>query len=140
MKNDKFKVVRILDEYRIVINAGLNQGITGNDYFTIEGVVDNISDPDTGELLGSITGTKAKVRPVEIFEKMSICQSIEEISYVSNLLKSLEAVAPSPQKLNVDKTQISNPDFYEEIQLGDEAILIKRPVLNVPVKTENRTE
>ncbi len=130
MKNE-FKVVRILDEYRIIINAGSENGVTENSSFEIHGVIDNVYDPDTRELLGTISGIKAKVFPVEIYEKMSICKNVKIISR-SALAEAFQSIqltfAPEylniPQKLNVDKTQISNPEIYEPIRIGDKALFI----------------
>ena len=128
----EFKVVRILDEYRIIINAGTNHGVDKYTFFEIHGVIDNVYDPDTQDLLGTLSGIKAKVYPVEIYEKMSICKNIEklDVSLFSETMRTMAVMfAPEylnmPKKLNVDKSQISNPELYEPIQIGDKAILSK---------------
>lgn len=134
--NNIFKVVRILDEYRIIINAGTLQGVTKDDCFEIHGVVDSVFDPDTNQLLGTIDGVKAKLRPVEIYEKMSICKN-KEIIANSPIVEAMQSMALNwqlalqphylniPKRLNVDKSQISNPELYEPIRLGDKAVFIK---------------
>jgi hypothetical protein len=131
MSKTEYKVVRILDEYRIIINAGTGQGITENDIFQIPGAGDNIYDPDTKELLGSLPVIKASVTPIEIFEKMSICKNVKVISSWNETLLGISAtLTPKATKLNVDKSQMSNPELYEPIRVGDKLILIKGTTSN----------
>ena len=135
----EFKVVRILDEYRIIINAGFKNGITVNDVFEIHGVVDAIYDPDTKELLGTLNGIKAQVKVAQVHEKMSVCKNVVEISPIQTLIyegltggRGLSQFMSTPQKLNVDKSQITNPELYEPIQIGDKAVLIIKPKTSTP--------
>lgn len=125
--NNEFKVVRILDEYRIIINAGTINGVTSNSYFKITGAIDNVYDPDTQELLGTINGTKASVVPAEIFEKMCICKAKASsdipLGEFSTSLLVLNRILQRSYPLPIDKSQISNPETYSPIKLGDKAIL-----------------
>lgn len=126
----KFKVVRILDEYRIIVNAGTRDGVSSDTtYFNITGAIDEIYDPDTQEFLGSIDGTKATVYPVDIFEKMSICRAQRTFAptNLSPTLRMLEqSLMGKPEKLPVDKSQISNPEAYTPIVIGDTAVMHER--------------
>nr|WP_314808948.1 hypothetical protein [uncultured Selenomonas sp.] len=117
VSTSEFKVVRILDEYRIIINAGFNDGVTDQVFFKIAGVMDTIYDPDTHELLGTLDGTKAVVFPSDIFEKMSICKASPKFYDLPKYDFFM------PEKLFVDKSQITNPEVYTPISIGDKAIL-----------------
>ena len=141
--DNEFKVVRILDEYRIIINAGSQNGINEGDLFDIHGVIDNVYDPDSKELLGTIDGIKGKVKPIEIYEKMSVCRNSEMVFPLQNALMNtttLQMFIPSPKKLNVDKEQISNPELYEPIQIGDKAVLKVRPKTLNPETQDTASE
>ena len=122
----KFKVVRILDEYRIIVNAGTRDGVSSDTtYFNITGAIDEVYDPDTQEFLGSIDGTKATVYPVDIFEKMSICRA--QRTFAPTTLRILEeSLMGKTEKLPVDKSQISNPEAYTPIVVGDMAVMRER--------------
>ena len=122
----KFKVVRILDEYRIIVNAGSRDGVSSDTtYFNITGAIDEVYDPDTQEFLGSIDGTKATVYPVDIFEKMSICRA--QRTFAPTTLRILEeSLMGKTEKLPVDKSQISNPEAYTPIVVGDMAVMRER--------------
>lgn len=122
----KFKVVRILDEYRIIVNAGTRDGVSSDTtYFNITGAIDEVYDPDTQEFLGSIDGTKATVYPVDIFEKMSICKA--QRTFAPTTLRMLEeSLMGKTEKLPVDKSQISNPEAYTPIVVGDIAVMRER--------------
>lgn len=122
----KFKVVRILDEYRIIVNAGTRDGVSSDTtYFNITGAIDEVYDPDTQEFLGSIDGTKATVYPVDIFEKMSICRA--QRTFAPTTLRMLEeSLMGKTEKLPVDKSQISNPEAYTPIVVGDMAVMRER--------------
>jgi len=128
--NNNFKIVRILDEYRIIINAGSENGVNINDVFEIHGIIDTVYDPDTNEFLGSLDGIKAKVKVTQLHEKMSICKNVEVFSAIDHEslygIGNLKFLMNSPKKLNVDKTQISNPELYEPLKVGDKATLITK--------------
>lgn len=124
-----FRVVRILDEYRIIVNAGTNDGVSSDSYFEITGAIDKVYDPETQEFLGSIDGVKATVYPMDIFEKMSICQARRlfapaDIAPRLGLLEQF--LMGKPEKLPVDKSQISNPEAYTPIMIGDTAVMHER--------------
>jgi hypothetical protein len=130
--NSKFKVVRILDEYRIIINAGKNDGVDDDSYFDVTGAIDKVYDPDTKELLGTLDGVKASVSPVKIFEKMCICKAKTiPLQGVANTLSpsllALSRMLSKSEPLPVDKSQISNPETYSPIMIGDRAVLHFQP-------------
>jgi len=48
------KVAKVIDEKSLVINRGSNDGIKKGDKFIIYHIGEEITDPDTGESLGSL--------------------------------------------------------------------------------------
>ncbi|WP_024955927.1 hypothetical protein [Sulfurospirillum arcachonense] len=87
-------VVKIIDDYSVVINAGSNQGISKNDCFVVIGIGDIIVDPDTGEELEKLEVVKGKVQVLHIQDKISTVKSFE--------------YDKSPDKKEIKKVESSN--------------------------------
>jgi hypothetical protein len=47
------KVAKVIDEFKVVLNVGTDDGIEANQDFIIYRQGDDITDPDTGESLGT---------------------------------------------------------------------------------------
>src|SRR5699024_13033 len=132
MENKEFKIVKILDEYNVVINAGLSHGLKQGDQFQIldkEG--SDVIDPDTQEVIGTLDLIKATVEVTELQEKMCICSSRHTIKPNSLLSSTALSVGinsitdslkfSEQEKLNVDLTQVTGGKrkSNKKIQLGD---------------------
>ena len=67
------KVARILNGQEIVINAGIVDGVTvGMDFNVMDTNGEDIRDPDTNEVLGSIERPKVRVRVIHAQEKLAV--------------------------------------------------------------------
>ena len=67
------KVARVLNGQEIVINAGIVDGVTvGMDFNVMDPDDEDIKDPDTNEVLGSIERPKVKVRVIHTQEKLAV--------------------------------------------------------------------
>ena len=73
------KVAAVLDEERLVLNVGTDDGVAQKMVFRISGTR-VIRDPDTGDKLGGVEVMKIKVQVGEIKERMSIAYPYEEYS------------------------------------------------------------
>ena len=128
----KTKIIKILSEYRVVINAGSRDGVNPGDKFNIiDPNLRILEDPDTNEILDTFTGYKAYVLVEEVNEKYSICHSPVEyensftdlfnkdILGGSNFFNSRESKKP----LNVSEYDID--DIFNKytdaiVSVGDE--------------------
>lgn len=73
------KVARILDTRNLVINLGASQGVVVGMYFDIlDPKGEDIMDPDTGEVLGSIDRPKVRVQVVKVEEKLSVASTFRK--------------------------------------------------------------
>ena len=70
-----FRIVKIIDEYRVVVNAGSNYSVREDDIFEVYQPGQEITDPETGESLGMLDYVKAKLRVVDVFPKMCVCEN-----------------------------------------------------------------
>ena len=67
------KVARVLNTREIAINVGVKDGVTVGMYFNVMDLqYEDIRDPDTDEVLGSIERQKVRVKIIHVQEKLSL--------------------------------------------------------------------
>ena len=119
--NEVFKIVRIVNDRNIVINAGNDQGLKEGDILEVFVPGEEIIDIDTGELLGTLDIIKAKLEIKNLYEKMSLCHnaqtSTKNVLYESAFLFSKTTRLP----LDVDMTQAQKLNITSDnvLRLGD---------------------
>lgn len=69
------KIARITSDREVIINRGLEQGVSEGTYFSVKGEAIDIADPDTGESLGEVSPVKVVVRVGEVSEKFCIART-----------------------------------------------------------------
>ena len=65
------KVISVLDEYKVVINKGSNDGVTSEDVFLVYRLGNELFDPDTKESLGVLEIVCGEGKPEHIQEKIT---------------------------------------------------------------------
>lgn len=119
---ENYKVVKIIDNESLVINAGETDQIKVGDKFRIvNSNGETITDPDTGKSLGTLDEIKGTVTAVVVYPHLTVVKSPYDTEY---------AYGPEPDRLplNVDPTQITGGysiDSPSPIQIGDIAQLMK---------------
>jgi hypothetical protein len=124
----KGKIIRIIDTRTVIINLGTKDGITNDSYFNILGEPEEIIDPFTQDILGSVNIVKAKLKASQAYEKFTIATT----SWISHSIKlnnplsaSLadiyETVEVDEGELRVDKSQIQPWKAKSElpVKIGD---------------------
>jgi hypothetical protein len=117
------KIVKIVDEYTIVVSYGYNQGAMTGEILEIFEKGEEIFDPETNESLGTLDFIKGRVRIKNVYDDISLCESYEytPTESISALLKiTANPLGNQRKALNVNTEQISggyagNP----EICIGD---------------------
>lgn len=117
------KVVKIPNEYTIVINLGDSFVRKGTKLIIYEEGTD-IIDPDTKEKLGRFDLTKDTVEVVEVYDAYSVCQKIEYIEEEGGILRALSPMMTkkTTQKtiLKLDVLDNENLSLQEpQIRIGD---------------------
>ncbi len=70
------KIARVLNEREIAINVGTTHGVTVGMYFDVMDAHDeDVRDPDTNEVLGSIERPKVRVKVTYIQERLSVAST-----------------------------------------------------------------
>lgn len=120
---NNFRIVKIIDDYRVVINGGAEFFEQG-DILEVYSVGEDVIDPYTDESLGTLDIIKAKLTVDILYEKMCLCTNKDVESPISsltaaNLAPSLFNATPKP--LQVDLTQVSGgfDDIDMTIKIGD---------------------
>jgi hypothetical protein len=127
------KVVKVIDKFTVVINAGMDRGVQQGKTFLIVGIGETIIDPDSNEELGALEIVRGKARVIHVQHRMATLTSAEfekqpdtrEITKVSqtgrgNTLSSLFA----PQGTVTESIKPSEPKIKQfiGIEVGDIAI------------------
>lgn len=114
------KVIKIISDKQIVLNAGTDKGVNEGDIFQIiDKVGDQVFDPDSGELLGSLDLPKAILRVELVYPRMCICTNNENKSILGPAIEFNMTVT---KPLNVNLNQVSggfNNSKTSPIQIGD---------------------
>lgn len=108
-----------VDEYRIVVNIGSDDGVKESHRYGVYAESDPVVDPETGDELGRIEHKIAEVKPDVIKEEYTEMITDETEGGYSDMLS--RQFAPQPKKLT------SNPEFRQgqsEVQKGQKVKLI----------------
>lgn len=117
---DVFRIVRIIDENNVVINAGKNQFLDDGDILEVFVIGDEIIDPETNESLGTLDIIKAKLEIKNLYDSMSLCCNAK--TSTTNALDSASMFLRSTRlSLNVDMTQAQKLSTKSDkvIRIGD---------------------
>lgn len=116
-----YKIVKIISEYKVVVNAGSNSFIKEDDILEVYQPGQEVTDPETGESLGTLDFVKAKLRVVDVFPKMCVCENrdTKQKSVFVNFSQNWTYEETLP--LNVQTTDISGgyEGIDKKIKVGD---------------------
>lgn len=132
----KFKVIKIIDEYSIVINGGLYEDISIGDSIEIYLEGDEITDPfNDHKTLGTLDFIKDTLEVTEVYPKFAVCQKkvTKEIDIPSPLqvalsqsMAGLGGIRGTKQKktiiekINIDKSELTGRKTGDSvIRIGD---------------------
>jgi len=71
------KVVKVIDKYTLVINAGTEKGVRVGQSFLIVGIGETIVDPDTNESLGQLEIVRGRARVSHVQDRIATLASSE---------------------------------------------------------------
>lgn len=114
------KVVRVLDEFTVVMNAGSDSGVSeGQKFLIYELSNEEIIDPDTKKSLGFLEIVKGTGIVTHVQESMSTLKSAtyhstsRKIKRSSPLFSSV--ISPSIEEIESDRIQ----EPFDEPEIGD---------------------
>lgn len=111
----KGRIIRIIDRRTVVINLGEKHGIDNSSIFYILGEPEEIKDPYTDEILGTVNVTKIKVKASQVFDKFTVATtSWTNIHYPSIFLSGILKVGELAQTQTIDEGELKVKE--DEIQ------------------------
>lgn len=124
-----YRIIKIIDDKTVVINAGEKDHIKKGDEFQIYSIGESVIDPETKEDLGTLNTIKEVVSAVDVLPNMSICRHIDVNYYnpFSSMVSPFSTKEVVTNKcLNVETTQITGGLSQDlTIKIGDKVRLIK---------------
>ena len=131
------KVARVLNTREIALNVGTAHDVYVGMYFDVIDVHENIVDPDTNEVLGTIERLKVRVRVTHVQNKLSIATTYR--SRTINVGGTGPTLGPFAQSL-MPPNWVRKYETLEknkgELAEKDSFVKIGDPVVQVTEKTE----
>ena len=115
------KVAQILDSRQLVLNVGSSHDVAVDMVFkVINPKGEQIRDPDTNQLLGSVESTKILVRVVEVHDKLSVATTtgVNPLIVSASLGPFARALMP-PRWVDKYETLSTN---LSEVKIGDPVV------------------
>lgn len=138
------KVARVLNSREIVIAAGTNKGVTTGMYFDVmDPNGEDIKDPDTGEVLGSLERPKVRVKVTLVQERLSIASTYkkEKVNiggpghFISAASSLSQALMP-PKYVTKYETLKTDEQTWEDLDEEESYVKTGDPVLQVREKID----
>lgn len=131
------KVAKILNSREVVINAGIDEGVAVGMYFDIlDPKGENILDPDTGEVLGSLQRPKVRVRISQVQEKLSVATTYKakKVNVGGSGLGDFGALSRAllpPKIITKYETLRTNEKTWEDLGEDESYVKTGDPVVQV---------
>ena len=103
------KILKIIDTYNVVVSLGSGDGVKENTLFQVYSIGTEIIDND-GESYGTLDIIKATLKPVAIYQKMTLCTNNEFIK------KTLKKPNPASSLARIMDMPNMNPYIFEEVE------------------------
>lgn len=125
-----YKILKILDKYRVVVNIPANSGVNKGEIFVIYSQGEEVKDPQTNELMGHVDNVKASLKVIHVQDNFCIMESNETETYTeeSPLFSSISTAARlfgprvrkvlKPLEIDDKEAKIKN-DSDKTIRVGD---------------------
>jgi len=121
----KIKVIKVIDNYTLVINSGSDDGVTDQYEFLVYSLDEELFDPDTNESLGALENVKGIAIPIHIQNKMTTIKSNQYLySENKKIIKrsggltfggNEEIIEPKERRMQ----PFSNPEINDFVKIID---------------------
>lgn len=116
-----FKVIKIIDEYSLVINGGLNDDISLGDKIEIYLEGEEIKDPfNEDKILGTLDYIKETLEITEVYLSFAVCKKLvtEKIYHPSAMERAFTPALSSLSGKTETKTTVAKIEVDEEQMTG----------------------
>ncbi|WP_299437302.1 hypothetical protein [uncultured Rhodospira sp.] len=120
VKTRPLRVARVVDDYKVVINRGAEDGIKEGQRFLVYGIGDEVVDPETKETLGRLELVRGRGEVVHVQPRMATIRSIEKIRVLGARRKLVTGLASALAfGRNASTEEIEEPDHDEDMPFED---------------------
>lgn len=129
------KVAKILDDQTLVLNVGKAQGVEQGMVFCVYAPVEDVTDPDTGESLGTWEAVKGYVQATHPQDRLAVCRAFSPKTVrkseapedrgthtLSSELVAVSMLSGGPlaqERLHVDRGDLAGMPEIGPIRVGD---------------------
>lgn len=111
MCETQWKIIKIIDDRTVIIDAGINSGLTTGQALIIVNIGEKVIHPDTNEILGHIETIKGHLEVINIMDKMTLCKSPEEQVEIPSIMTGVGgAFVGKPRYKNTRAPLNVNPE------------------------------
>lgn len=125
----QYRVIEILNSKELLINYGRDNGAIDGQRIQIIKKGENVIDPDSKEILGTLDIIKGDLKIYRTYPKFSICRDItyKETSILDPIGVRMKTQTPQYHDLNIEDKDISGrwPISTPPIKVGDSITIIK---------------
>jgi hypothetical protein len=125
------KVARVLNARELVINRGADDGVSeGMRFAVLSDAGENIEDPDTGELLGSVYRAKVEVEVVSAKAKLAIARTfkVKRRNLGGSGLGSLGKAFEAPKWVEEPQTFKTEEKTWEDLDESESYVHTGDPI------------
>ena len=139
MERIRGKVAKVLNSRELVINRGSEHGVQVDMLFDVlQPGGEDIKDPETGEVMGSLERPKIRVKIVEVQEKMAVASTYQTyevniggLGGFARLSSDFERMLTPPKIVRKVETLKSNEVTPEQIREQESFVKTGDPVIQV---------
>jgi hypothetical protein len=117
------RVARILNEHELIINRGRQDGVTlGMRFAVLADETLDVTDPDTGQSLGTWDRPKVHVVVTEVQDKFAVCETYEVVERAGQIVSPADFFRPIrvfPGTLRAGQTVRPLPENESLVKIGD---------------------
>lgn len=113
------RVAKVIDEYRVVINRGADDGVRPGRKYVLFSIGEEVSDPDSGVSLGRLEILKGLGEVIHVQSKMATLRSAEKVRVPQKVrkIRSLYGLIQPPIE-EVEPDLVVDKEF-DEPSVGD---------------------
>lgn len=142
------KVARVLNARELALNVGSSHGVEIGMYFDVlDPKGEDITDPDTGEILGSVERTKVRLKVIKVMDNLSVASTFKRKK--SNIGgsglaglggSSLSRLFLPPEYVVRYETLKTQEKTWEDLSEEQSYVKTGDPVVEVMVEVDDSTE
>ena len=118
-------VARILNARELVLNRGTDHGVEiGMQFAVLNSQGGSITDPETGETLGSIELPKVIVKVVQVYEKLAVASTFRQYKTKAGTFASINMLDAlyAPSQTLTETLKTNDRTYREELNSEDSYI------------------